>query len=306
MKKIYYIIIIGMISFSFSCSNNNKKDNSKNEINLKLDDIEGEWTHSVDVSKTGEPDGTEYYLYLYVKTNTVRYYPCYDDCAYEGTYKYEYDKVYIECSNISDNTDPTETSKLNVTFTYKDGKLISDNGEEYIRISDKVAFEEVEENDTPQSNDIQNENNPHANLTVDVVGKIIDNMIFYTKKDDYYITYEFELIDIDDIGATLKCKYTEFIVNQNYGLTPMEILKQSANEVTYLTVNKGIVMIKKNNVNKPYILVEQIRGDDLIKPITLRFGVLETSRGKKAYVSGQMSDLTILDSKVKDPSRIPR
>jgi len=173
-----------------------------------------------------------YELELFNNNNAV-YRPCHDDCGYVGKYTFKQDSLIF--SGI-DETDPEYPSKIRVAFLRKDGKLINNSGEIYIDVSKPTMYEVVQ---------------------------MLTGRIFVGKKNNYYFTYDFTYTVLDEQdNAMFWCKYEEFELNSNYGNTPMEILRQSANSATFLKSEKLMVTVMKNDLHNNMIVVKRIRAYD--------------------------------------------
>lgn len=174
-----------------------------------------------------------YELELFNNKSAV-YRPCYDDCGYVGKYYIKGDSLIFEGSD--ETTDPDYPSKIRVSFLRKDGKLISESGEVYIDTSKPTMYEVVQ---------------------------MLTGRIFIGKKNNYYFTFDFTYTVLDEQdNAMFWCKYEEFELNSNYGSTPMEILKQSANSATFLKSEKLMVTVMKNDLQNNMIVVKRNRAYD--------------------------------------------
>lgn len=191
------------------------------------------WIHTFDDG--GYP--TSYELELF-NNNSAIYRPCYDDCSYEGKYYFKGDSLIFEGTfyTDSDYIEPDKREKIRVAFLHKDGKLISESGKVYIDTSKPTMYEVVQ---------------------------MLTGRIFIGKKNNYYFTFDFTYTVLDEQdNAMFWCKYEEFELNSNYGSTPMEILKQSANSATFLKSEKLMVTVMKNDLHNNMIVVKRNRAYD--------------------------------------------
>lgn len=258
MKKTFWGIGIIIVIILCSC-NNRSNTNTTEEPNVSVNDSIIEEKEEEKKIETTEPtisaDAKSIALYEYFfeeeglgrisysldlfDDNSAVYAPCYDDCGYVGKYGYKEDSLIFTgvATSYSDYVEPDKREKIRVAFLRKDGNLIH---------KDRVYI------------------NSYKPTMYEVV-QMLTGRTFIGKKDNYYFTYDFtyNVLDEND-NAMFTCRYEEFELNSNYGTTPMEILKQSANSARFLKSEKLMVTVMKKELNENTIMVRRNRMTDIM------------------------------------------
>lgn len=258
MNKVYYIVIITITTvILFSC-NNQKKENKESTSNET--DIVGVW------ESKGHYDGEsgETLSIILKLKNGKAYY----DNSYTGTYKLVNDTIYFDYTL---NEDPDVGVQKMWFKLQSDSTLISEHNSTFIKISDdmykyeaKVQEESEKEQErlTAERNELKQKSDTLKPTMYEVV-QMLTGRIFIGKKNNYYFTFDFTYTVLDEQdNAMFWCKYEEFELNSNYGSTPMEILKQSANSATFLKSEKLMVTVMKNDLHNNMIVVKRNRAYD--------------------------------------------
>lgn len=309
--KLYLLFIITLIIFS--C--NTKKDDTNiveepqtsvndsiisvsNEVSSDSSaDLIGDWIYTFDADKD---TNNQYYgmgevsFYFRIQDNkNASYSPCYDDCAYVGSYKVEKGILYFEGEDYSDNAafeienNPEyKRDKVNIKFNIKGSTLIADKGEVFIK--EKIATPVYAENKKAEKPNIQ-----------DVI-TVIDDFFFIGQRDDYYMTYEFKYQGyFDSFGnPVFKCEYAEFVANKNLGLTPMDRLAQSANGATYTFTARGEVKFYVTELEKEFLIAKRVDARDRIPTFKIKLtDIIRDNEGKlsncKAYAYCGKTQLSV-------------
>lgn len=278
--KLYLLFIITLIIFS--C--NTKKDDTNtdeepqtsvndsiisvsNEVSSDSSaDLIGDWIYTFDADKD---TNNQYYgmgevsFYFRIQdNNNASYSPCYEDCAYMGTYKIEKDVLIFEGEDYSDNAafemenNPKyKRDRINVKFRIKASSLVTDKGEIFIKERVETSVYAEDNIQTPV----------YSKPNIQDVITVLSNYIFIGQKENYYVSYEFKYTGFDSYGnPAFKCEYAEFVANQNLGLTPMDRLAQSANGTTYLFTARGEVKFYVSELEKEYLILKRVDERDRI------------------------------------------
>lgn len=254
MNKLCYCIIVGLILFS--C-------NQKKEHNIQINDVSGVWEgeHFYD----GESGDTIVELLLIGEYWEGEY-----DNKYvsDGKYTLSNDTMYFKYYPSADSFSKKQT----IWFKYKNAStLVSQFGVEFNKIhNDKYEYKKQIYNKVKEEEERFNREYKDSIQKADTlkptmyeVVQMLTGRTFIGKKNNYYFTFDFtyNVLDEDD-NAMFMCRYEEFELNTNYGTTPMEILKQSANQATFLKAEKLMVKVMKNDLKNNMIVVKRIRAYD--------------------------------------------
>lgn len=270
MNKVYPIII-SIIFVLCSCNNNQKE-----EKNISVEDVFGAWEG--EKYYDGESGDTISSILKIGKYKEAVYSTNY---TMSGKYKIVKDTIYFEYTIADDLTD--EVQKMWFKFQ-NDSTLISMSGDIFNKISNNMyeyeaKIEKEEQEEQERLNREYQELKQKADTlkpTMYEVVNILTNHIFIGKKNNYYFTYNFTYTVLDEEdNAMFWCKYEEFELNSNYGTTPMEILKQSANSATFLKSEKLMVTVMRKDLNMDWIVVKRNRAYDDMPRFDFRISGIE-------------------------------
>ena len=198
-------------------------------------------------------------FYFRIQDNkNASYSPCYDDCAYVGTYKIDKDVLYFEGEDYSDyiaseieNNPEYKRDKVNVRFNIKEAALVTDKGEVYIKektINEPVTAPKNENNYTVSSKP----------TVEDIINVLHKNLFVYKHRDGYYVSFDFEYRGLDDDGnPTFRTEESEFVPKNSIANSPAEVIMQSFNQVQYLRIVKGTHFVVKEHLQNDYVILKK-------------------------------------------------
>ncbi|MDU1905560.1 MAG: hypothetical protein E6772_12325 [Dysgonomonas sp.] len=260
--------------------------NSSVKINYEqnLDNIIGRWVYTFD---TGDEMGMISYEFEVIDKQNAYYRPCYDDCVYVGTYKISRNTLNFEGEEGGDNIDPENISTIKVEFNINGSTLVSEKGEIY----SKEEINKV----PPKSKEIEPkpiENAPllYAKTMEDAIPFLTKALFIGVNENEIYESYSFSFVEenINEGSATFKGEYSKFVINMNLGTTPMDILAQSANQVTYLRVDRGTFKLYSKDLANEWTPLKMIKGEYMIPRFYFRISRVDRNdRGNITYIEGK-------------------